>query len=122
MSTAEAQPRRSEHPDAGPRPVGFTTERLAAIDLAREIGKLDGHVLRASRTRVVPGGGFAAHAHKGRPEIIVMLRGTLTETRNGNAVDYTAGGVLVMAEGVTHTLENRGAEEVEYVSITVRVP
>jgi quercetin dioxygenase-like cupin family protein len=105
-----------------PRPIGFNTERLAAIDLAAEIGKLDGHVLRASRTRVRPGGGFAVHAHNGRPEIIVMLKGTLTETRDGNAVDYGAGGVLVMANDVIHVLENRGADEVEYVSITVRVP
>jgi quercetin dioxygenase-like cupin family protein len=109
-------------PNEEPRPVGFTTERLAAIDLATEIGKLDGHVLRASRTQVRPGGGFAAHAHNGRPEIIVMLKGTLTETRDGKPVDYTAGGVLVMAQGVTHVLQNRGAEVVEYISITVRVP
>jgi quercetin dioxygenase-like cupin family protein len=104
------------------KPIGFTTERLAVIDLAAEIGKIDGHVLRASRTRIAPGGGYAAHAHDGRPEIIVLLNGTLTETRNGKTVDYTAGNVLSMSDGVVHTLENRGATDVEYVSITVRVP
>lgn len=105
-----------------PRPTGFTTERLAAIDLASEIGAVNGHVLRASRTRIAPGGGYAAHVHDGRPEIIVMLKGALTETRDGRAKNYTAGSVLVMANGVTHTLENRGGDDVEYVSITVRIP
>ena len=109
-------------PEKEPRPIGFATERLAAIDLISEIGKLDGHVLRASRTRVSAGGGFAAHTHDGRPEVIVMLKGTLTETRGSKTVDYAAGEVLVMSDGVTHALENRGMDEVEYVSITVRVP
>lgn len=104
------------------RPVGFTTERLAAIDLAAEIGALDGHVLRASRTRIAPGGGYAVHAHNGRPEIIVMLDGVLTETRGGKRVEYRAGGVLVMNDGVMHALENRGTVDVEYISITVRIP
>ena len=63
------------------KPIGFTSQRFTAIDLAREIGALNGHVLRASRTRISPGGGYASHAHNGRPEIIVMLKGTLTETR-----------------------------------------
>ena len=104
------------------KPIGFTTERLAAIDLATEIGKINGHVLRASRTRIAPGGGYAAHVHDGRPEIIVMLGGTLTETRNGKVVEYTAGSVLSMSNGVVHTLENRGANDIEYISITVRIP
>ncbi len=112
----------SASPNAEAKPIGFSTERLTAIDLLHEIGQLDGHVLRASRTRVAPGGGYAAHHHQGRPEIIVMLRGTLTETRDGKTLDYTAGGVLVMSHGVTHVLENRTQNELEYVSITVRVP
>ena len=108
--------------DPNAKPVGFTTDRLAAIDLAKEIGKLDGHVLRASRTRIAPGGGYAAHIHDGRPEIIVMLSGTLTETRDGKAAEHTTGSVLVMHDNVVHTLQNRGAVDVEYVSITVRIP
>ena len=104
------------------KPVGFTTERLAAINLSSEIGRLNGHVLRTSRTRIAPGGGYAAHVHDGRPEIIVMLQGVLTETRSGNVVDYATGSVLVMSDGVVHTLKNRGAADVEYISVTVRVP
>ena len=104
------------------KPIGFTSQRFTAIDLAREIGALNGHVLRASRTRISPGGGYASHAHNGRPEIIVMLKGTLTETRNGKTMHYKAGDVLEMYGNVVHTLENRDTTDIEYISITVRIP
>ena len=104
------------------RPVGFDTKRLATIDLPGEIEDFTGHVLRLSHTTIRPGGYLAAHGHIARPEIIYMLSGVLTETRDARTVEYRPGDTLVMSNGVTHSLENRGSAEVVYLSITVRVP
>ena len=120
MAQDDAAPNLS--PGSEVRPVGFTTKRLAAIDLPAEISDFTDHVLRLSHTTIRPGGYLAAHAHVARPEIIYMLSGVLTETRADRAVDYQAGDTLVMSNGVTHTLENRGQSEVVYLSITVRIP
>jgi quercetin dioxygenase-like cupin family protein len=75
----------------------------------------------ARRTRVAPGGAYAAHANDARPEIIVMLGGTLTETRNGQTVDYSASDVIAMHDHVVHALENRGRSDVEYIWVTARI-
>ncbi|WP_431285493.1 cupin domain-containing protein [Humitalea sp. 24SJ18S-53] len=103
-----------------PAPIGFTTTRLAAIDLAKEIAALDGRFVRLSHTAIRPGGGFDWHSHEGKPEIIYMLSGVLTEGRGDAVVEHTAGSVLQMTDGVRHSLANTGAEPAVYLSISVR--
>lgn len=105
-----------------PKPIGFNTERLSVVDLASEIGALDGHVLRLSKTSIEPGGHFDAHSHAGRPELIYILEGTFTDERNGIVTDHGPGAVIQMTHGVTHSIVNRTGKPVTYLSVTVRVP
>src|ERR1700744_3711934 len=64
-------------------PKGFDIKVLGSIDLGPEIEGMAGRVLRMSYVTVAPGGGLAAHSHDGRPEIIYVVQGILTEERNG---------------------------------------
>lgn len=104
------------------KPVGFTTERLAVADLATEIGAIDGHVLRMSRTMIAPDGGYAPHSHEGRPELIYVLDGVFTDSRDGKETNYGPGEVIAMTNGVTHAIRNRSGKPVTYISVTVRKP
>ncbi|MFB9947477.1 cupin domain-containing protein [Rhizobium puerariae] len=104
------------------KPVGFTTQRLAHVDLASEIGAIDTHVLRMSRTIIAPDGGYAPHSHEGRPELIYILEGTFTDVRDGMETHYGPGEVVSMTNGVTHAIRNLSGKPVTYISVTVRKP
>ncbi|WP_154964487.1 cupin domain-containing protein [Agrobacterium tumefaciens] len=104
------------------KPVGFTTERLALADLASEIGSIDGHVLRMSRTTIAPDGGYAPHSHDGRPELIYVLDGIFTDSRDGTETNYGPGEVIAMTNGITHAIRNLSGKPVTYISVTVRKP
>ena len=103
-----------------PTPVGFETNRLAAIDLEREIADLAGRFVRLSRTTIRPGGHFDLHSHAGRPEIIHVLEGVLTEVRCDTVLLHHAGDTLSMTDGVEHALRNDADKPVTYLSISVR--
>ncbi len=111
-----------EQTEEAAKPLGFHTSRLAAVDLAAEIGGLNGHVLRVSKTTIEPGGSYAAHSHQGRPEIIYILEGIFTDGRDGKETDYGPGQVIQMTNGVTHSIVNKTSEPVTYISVTVRIP
>jgi quercetin dioxygenase-like cupin family protein len=101
-------------------PKGFDVKVLGSIDLGPEIDGMAGRVLRMSYVTVAPGGGLAAHSHDGRPEIIYVVQGILTEERNGGpAVDHKPGDVLVMKTGITHALSNHSAEPAIFISAPV---
>jgi quercetin dioxygenase-like cupin family protein len=101
-------------------PKGFDIKVLGSIDLGPEIEGMAGRVLRMSYVTVAPGGGLAAHSHDGRPEIIYVVQGILTEERNGGpAIDHKAGDVLVMKTGVTHALSNHSAEPAVFISAPI---
>jgi quercetin dioxygenase-like cupin family protein len=101
-------------------PKGFDVKILGSIDLGPEIEGMAGRVLRMSYVTVAPGGGLAAHSHDGRPEIIYVVQGILTEERNGGpAIDHKAGDVLVMKTGITHALSNHSAEPAVFVSAPI---
>ena len=102
------------------KPLGFDTDRLASVDLAAEIGAIDGHFVRLSKTTIVPGGSYAEHSHAGRPEIIYVLRGVFTDIRDGITTDYGPGEVIRMTGGVSHAIVNRTADPVTYLSVSVR--
>ena len=102
---------------AGPR--GFNVKELGTIDLGQEIAGMDGRVLRMSFVTVEPGGTMPAHPHADRPEIIYVVSGTLTETRNGKVIEYGPGGVLVMTKDITHALENKTAAPVTYIAAPI---
>ena len=101
-------------------PKGFDIKVLGSIDLGPEIDGMAGRVLRMSYVTVAPGGGLAAHSHDGRPEIIYVVQGILTEERNGGpAVDHKPGDVLIMKTGITHALSNHSAKRAILISAPV---
>jgi quercetin dioxygenase-like cupin family protein len=99
---------------------GFDVKVLGSIDLGPEIDGMAGRVLRMSYVTVAPGGGLTAHSHDGRPEIIYVVQGILTEERNGGPpVDHKAGDVLIMKTGITHVLSNRSADPAIFISAPI---
>jgi quercetin dioxygenase-like cupin family protein len=99
---------------------GFDVKVLGSIDLGPEIDGMAGRVLRMSYVTIAPGGGLTAHSHDGRPEIVYVVQGILTEERNGGpAVDHKAGDVLIMKTGITHALSNNTADPAIFISAPV---
>ena len=99
---------------------GVTVEYLGAVDLGPEIEGLAGRQLRMRLVTFEPGGVFGPlHDHKGRPGIVYILQGTITDHRDGVAVDY--GPELGWPEdsNTLHWLENRGTVPAVEVSVDI---
>lgn len=107
-------------PSAAQAPKGFDVKVLGSIDLANELPNMEAYGMRMSHVTVAPGGIMPAHSHDGRPEIINVLQGVLTEERNGGPpVDYKAGSILIMKNGVVHALSNRTGEPTVYIATPI---
>ncbi|WP_426592292.1 cupin domain-containing protein [Cellulomonas sp. McL0617] len=103
-----------------PESRGVTVEVLGTIDLGPEIEGLQGLQLRTRRVTIEPGGVFGpVHDHQGRPGTVYVLRGTITDHRDGVATDYGPGAGWPEDRNTVHWLENRGAEPAVEVSVDV---
>ena len=72
--------------DAVPATRGVSAEELATVDLAGEIEGMAGRQLRMRLFTIEPGGVFGPmHDHVGRPGIVYILQGTITDHRDGVA-------------------------------------
>lgn len=92
-----------------PPTQGVTSEVLGTVDLGPEIEGMAGRQMRLRRFTFAPGAVFGPlHDHVGRPGLVFVLEGTITDHRDGIATDYGPG--LGWAEDRTtrHWLENRG--------------
>ena len=97
----------SNEPAVEPR--GVTVESLATVDLGPEIEGMAGRQLRLRMVTIEPGGVFGPiHDHKGRPGIVYILQGTITDHRDGVATEYGPGVGWPEDRHTTHWLENRG--------------
>ena len=77
---------------AAPATKGVTSELLATIDLGPEIEGMAGRQLRMRLFTFDAGAVFGPiHDHIGRPGIVYILQGTITDHRNGVATDYGPG-------------------------------
>lgn len=65
--------------NAPTKPVGVTDTVLESIDLAEQMVKLDGHMLRIRRLEIQPGGIVPLHDHADRPALIYIVSGEITE-------------------------------------------
>src|ERR1700742_649538 len=66
--------------------------QTASIDLGTEFPQMKGYVFTQGVNVIQPGTGRALHSHAGKPEIVRILTGTLTESRNGGpAIRYGPG-------------------------------
>lgn len=105
---------------AGPETKGVTVRLLATVDLGKEIEGMAGRQLRMRMVTMEPGGVFGpAHDHIGRPGLVYILQGTITDHRNGVATDYGPGVGWPEDHTTVHWLENRGAIEAVEVSVDI---
>ncbi len=105
---------------AEPATKGVTSELLAAVDLGPEIEGMAGRQLRMRMVTIEPGGVFGpVHDHKGRPGIVYILQGTITDHRNGVATDYGPGVGWPEDRDTTHWLENRGTTPALEISVDI---
>jgi quercetin dioxygenase-like cupin family protein len=103
-----------------PETTGVTAELLETLDLGPEIESMEGYRLRMRRFTFEPGAVFGpAHDHRGRPGIVFILQGTITDHRDGVATDYGPGVGWPEDRNTVHWLENRGPVPAVEISIDV---
>lgn len=106
--------------DVVPPTRGVTTRLLATVELDGEIEGLTGHRLRMRLVTIEPGGVFGPlHDHRGRPGLVYVLEGTITDHRDGVSTDYGPGPGWPEDRHTTHWLENRGPTTAVEVSVDI---
>jgi quercetin dioxygenase-like cupin family protein len=114
----EASPMKNEQME--PETKGVTVELLASVDLGPEIESMAGRQLRMRRVTIEPGGVFGPiHDHKDRPGVVYILQGTITDHRNGVAIDYGPGVGWPEDKKTIHWLENRGTIPAVEISVDI---
>jgi quercetin dioxygenase-like cupin family protein len=103
-----------------PETSGVAVEALAVVDLAGEIEGLAGYELRMRMVTIEPGGTYGpVHDHRGRPGMVYVLQGTITDHRDGVATDYGPGVGWPEDRHTTHWLENRGRIPAVEISVDI---
>lgn len=109
--------------EAVPETRGVTAELLATLDLGPEVEGMTGRQLRMRMFTFEPGAVFGPlHDHKGRPGMVYVLEGTITDHRDGVATDYGPGVGWPEDRHTTHWLENRGPLRAVEVSVDIVSP
>ena len=99
---------------------GVTVELLAELDLGAEIEGMAGRQLRMRMVTIEPGGVFGPlHDHKDRPGMVYVLRGTITDHRDGVAREYGPGPGWPEDKDTLHWLENRGPAPAVEISVDI---
>lgn len=99
---------------------GVSVQLLATVDLGHEIEGMAGRQLRMRMVAIEPGGVFGpVHDHVGRPGVVYVLQGTITDHRNGIDTDYGPGVGWPEDRETLHWLENRGEIPAVEVSIDI---
>ncbi|NJD59626.1 MAG: cupin domain-containing protein, partial [Anaerolineae bacterium] len=92
-----------------PETKGVTSQLLATVDLGPEIEGMAGRQFRMRMFTFEPGAVFGPlHDHKGRPGLVYILEGMITDHRNGVTTDYGPGVGGPEDRNTLHWLENRG--------------
>jgi quercetin dioxygenase-like cupin family protein len=103
-----------------PETKGVTVELLSTVDLASEIEGMEGRQLRTRMVTIEPGGVFGpVHDHKGRPGIVYILQGTITDHRDRASKDYGPGLGWPEDRNTLHWLENRGTIPAVEISVDI---
>lgn len=103
-----------------PETRGITVQLLATVDLGPEIDGMAGRQLRMRMVTIDPGGVFGPlHDHKGRPGIVYILQGTITDHRDGVSTDYGPGLGWPEDRNTLHWLENRGTVPAVEISVDI---
>jgi quercetin dioxygenase-like cupin family protein len=103
-----------------PETQGVTSELLATLDLGLEIEGMEGRQLRMRMFTFEPGAVFGpVHDHVGRPGMVYILEGTITDHRDGVATEYGPGVGWPEDHETVHWLENRGSETAVEISVDI---
>jgi quercetin dioxygenase-like cupin family protein len=103
-----------------PQPRGVAVQVLATVDLDGEIEGMEGRQLRMRMVTMEPGGVFGPlHDHAGRPGVVYVLAGTITDHRDGIATDYGPGLGWPEDRNTTHWLENQGSIRAVEISVDI---
>jgi quercetin dioxygenase-like cupin family protein len=99
---------------------GVEVELLAAVDLGAEIEGMEGYELRMRLVTIAPGGVYGPeHDHVGRPGTVYVLRGAITDHRDGATTVYGPGLGWPEDRHTRHWLENTTSEPAVEVSVDV---
>ena len=99
---------------------GVSVELLGTVDLGPEIDGLEGRQLRMRRVTMEPGAVFGPRRdHRGRPGIVIVLEGTITDHRDGVTTDYGPGLGWPEDRHTLHWLENRGSVTAVEISVDI---
>jgi len=99
---------------------GVSVKLLSTVDLGPEIEGMAGRQLRMREVTMEPGAVFGpVHDHKGRPGVVFILQGTITDHRDGVARDYGPGVGWPEDRNTTHWLENRGTIPAVEISVDI---
>jgi quercetin dioxygenase-like cupin family protein len=103
-----------------PETKGVAVELLAMVDLGPEIQGMEGRRLRMRMVTMEPGAVFGpVHDHRGRPGIVYVLQGMITDHRDGVTTDYGPGVGWPEDRNTLHWLENRGTVAAVEISVDV---
>ena len=103
-----------------PETKGVAVKLLATVDLGPEIEGMAGRQLRMRMVTIEPGGVFGpVHDHKGRPGVVFVLQGVITDHRNGAATDYGPGVGWPEDRNTVHWLENKGTIPAVEISVDI---
>lgn len=107
--------------DAKTMPAGVTDDVVGSVDLQKELA-IDGRDLRLRRLVVQPGGVVPLHSHAGRPALITVVSGAITEYRSTCAVgiDHAAGEVSMESDGISHWWRNNTSQPAVLLSADVK--
>lgn len=102
-------------------PSNVTDDLIGSVDLTKEIGVAD-RDLRMRRLVVQPGGIVPMHSHAGRPALIVVVSGSITEYSSACAVgiDHKAGDISSESDGISHWWRNNGKTPAVLLSADVK--
>ncbi len=106
--------------DAAHESKGVTVDLLSQIDLGLEVEGMAGLRFRMRMVTIEPGGVFGpVHDHKGRPGLVYILQGTITDHRDGATHEYGPGLGWPEDKDTTHWLENRGTTAAVEISVDI---
>ena len=90
-------------------------QELATVDAGENC---PGHILRMRRVTFAPGASIPMHSHKDRPEVLLVMEGTLTNTVKGQSpTQLAAGTVGINGPEVEHEPANETSKPVVLLAV-----
>ena len=103
-----------------PETRGVTSDLLGSVDLGGELDGMEGRQLRMRMFTFEPGAVFGPlHDHIGRPGMVYVLQGMITDHRDGVARDYGPGLGWPEDRSTKHWLENKGSVAAIEISVDI---